>query len=212
MIFQVKDIKSYGFKKKRYISVSLVARAKKKRITQAKSFVKKRVTSPITSPSKAIDVNNLFSDVWTQKIQRKVTKRKVNAKRIREIQKQMKFKESNQRKPIQKELELLEKQKEVKSEDATSSANEINEYLAKIQAIVYAHFHVPPNTEGNSVKAVIVLDPFGKMVDFRVLNYSSSNALNNEVDRIKERLRNVVFPINPTGKRITTTVILISKE
>jgi len=214
MIFQVKDIKSYGFKKKSYISVSLVPKMKKKSLNQVNPSVKKIKTTSVashslTSHSKAIDVNNLFSDVWTQKIRHKVKKRKVNAKRISEIQKQIQLKKSNQPKAIIKKFKLLEKSEKV---EATSSANEVNEYLAKIQAIVYEHFHVPPNTEGNSVKTVIEIDPFGKMIDFRVLDYSASPALNSEVDQIKERLKNVVFPINPTGKSIRTTVILISKE
>ncbi|WP_297432672.1 TonB C-terminal domain-containing protein [Sulfurimonas sp.] len=211
MLFQVKDIKTYGFKKKNYISVSIALSPTKNIVNKTKSSVKKIATTT-SSPSENIDVNNLFSDVWTKKIQHKVKKRKVNSKRISEIQKQIKLKENNQLKPIEKRVEQLEEKEEKESVDATSAANEVNEYLAKIQAIVYAHFNVPPNTEGNRVKIVIVLDPFGKMLDFRVLNYSASKALNSEVDRIKERLTNVVFPINPSGKTTTTTVTLISKE
>jgi protein TonB len=77
--------------------------------------------------------------------------------------------------------------------EQASSGSEVNEYLAKIQAIVYQHFNVPPNTQGQSAKAVIELDALGRMTDFRVLSYSSSEALNKEVDKIKERLKNVVF-------------------
>jgi len=211
MLFQVKNIKTYGFKKKSYISVSIALSPKKKIVNKTKSSVKKIVPTS-TSSSKNIDVNNLFSDVWTKKIQQKVKKRKVNSKRISEIQKQIKLKENNQVNPIEKKVEQLEEKEENETVNASSSANEVNEYLAKIQAIVYEHFNVPPNTEGNRVKIVIELDPFGKMLDFRVLNYSASKALNSEVDRIKERLKNVVFPINPSGKTTTTTVTLISKE
>jgi len=137
-------------------------------------------------------------------------KNKLNCKRISEIQKQIKLQKNNEVKPLVKTDEQLEKKN--KSINAESSANEVNEYLAKIQAIVYKHFNVPPNTEGNRVKTLITLDPFGKMLDFKVLTYSASKALNNEVDRIKERLKNVVFPMNPSGKTTTTIVTLISKE
>ena len=211
MLFQVKDIKTYGFKKKNYISVSITLPATKNTLNKTKSSVKK-VVATTSSLSKNIDVNNLFSDVWTQKIRHKVKKRKVNSKRISEIQKQIKLKDNNQVKPIEKTVEQLKEKEENEMKDSTSSANEVNEYLAKIQAIVYEHFNVPPNTEGNIVKTVIELDPFGKMLDFRVLSYSSSKALNSEVDKMKERLTNVVFPINPSGKTTTTTVTLISKE
>ena len=211
MLFQVKDIKTYGFKKKNYISVSIALSPTKNIVNKTKSSTQK-IAATTTSSSKNIDVNNLFSDVWTQKIQHKVKKRKVNSKRISEIQKQIKLKENNQMKSIEKTIEKLEKKEKNETADASSSANEVNEYLAKIQAIVYQHFNVPPNTEGNRVKTVIELDPFGKVLDFRVLNYSTSEALNSEVDRIKNRLKNVVFPINPSGKTTTTIVTLISKE
>ena len=210
MIFQVQDIKTYGFKKKSYISVSLTTTPKKKSIAKIAPSVKKIATTRASSSSKGIDVNNLFSNVWTQKIQNKVKRRKVNSKRISEIQKQIKLQKNNEVKPLVKTDEQLEKKN--KSINAESSANEVNEYLAKIQAIVYKHFNVPPNTEGNRVKTLITLDPFGKMLDFKVLTYSASKALNNEVDRIKERLKNVVFPMNPSGKTTTTIVTLISKE
>ena len=211
LLFQVKDIKTYGFKKKNYISVSITPTPIKNIVNKTKASIKKIAVTPSSSP-KNIDVNNLFNNVWTQKIQHKVEKRKVNSKRISEIQKQIKFKKLNQVKSIEKRVNELEEKEENETLNTLSSATKVNEYLAKIQSIVYEHFNVPPNTEGNSVKTVIVLGPFGKMLDFRVLSYSSSTALNSEVDKIKERLKNVVFPVNPNGKTSTTTVTLISKE
>jgi len=211
MLFQVEDIKKYGFKKKNYVSVSVVLTPTHKQ-QKHKSFSASKVVSQVVTKSKNIDVNNLFSDVWTQKIDHKKIKREVNSKRINEIQKQLKLKENNKVKPVDETIKKLQQAEEKTNEDASSAANEVNEYLAKIQAIVYQHFNVPPNTEGNSVKTVIELDPFGKMIDFRVLNYSSSEALNNEVDKIKKRLTNVVFPQNPQHKSSKTIVILISKE
>ena len=211
MLFQVEDIKKYGFKKENYVSVSVVLTPSRKQQKHKSSSVSK-VVSQVVTKSKNIDVNNLFSDVWTQKIDHKKIKREVNSKRINEIQKQLKLKENNKVKPVDETIKKLQQAEEKTNEDASSAANEVNEYLAKIQAIVYQHFNVPPNTEGNSVKTVIELDPFGKMIDFRVLNYSSSEALNNEVDKIKKRLTNVVFPQNPQHKSSKTIVILISKE
>ncbi len=212
MLFQVKDIKSYGLKKENYISVSITLENSKSVKKTFQSSSPTIVSSKIKT-SKNIDVNNLFSDVWTQKISHKIVKRKVNSKRINEIQKQIKLKENNKVQSIEKSFEKLHQIAEDSSKsNAPSTANEVNEYLAKIQSIVYQHFRVPANSEGNSVKTVIELDPFGKMIDFRVLNYSSNEALNSEVDKIKERLQNVVFPLNPEHKSSKTIVILISKE
>jgi len=213
MLFDVKDIRTYGLKKENYISVSIaVVPTKNKVKKKSSSNAAVTVATQKKSISKNIDVNNLFSDVWTQKISHKVKKREINSKRISEIQKQIKLQKTLSSKSTDKSLDTDENEENKKQEESTSTANEVNEYLAKIQAIVYQHFHVPPNTEGNSVKTVIELDPFGKVVDFRVLNYSASAALNDEVDKIKKRLKNVVFPINPQGKSSKTIVVLISKE
>ena len=213
MLFKVSDIKTYGFKKKNYIAVSIDIAPVKSTVSKHKhSSSAVPIASQANTPTKNIDVNNLFSDVWTQKITHKVKKREVNSKRISEIQKQIKLQKTLPIKSSESSLDTSENAENKKEQKSESSANEVNEYLAKIQAIVYQHFNVPPNTEGNSVKTVIELDPFGKVLDFRVLNYSASKELNREVDRIKDRLKNVVFPINPKGKSSKTIVVLISKE
>jgi len=113
---------------------------------------------------------------------------------------------------LTQKLNSSETTKSNNKSDASSTAEQVNEYLAKIQAIVYSYFHVPPNTQGSSVKSVIELNAFGKMLDFRVLTYSDNAALNAEADKIKERLQSVIFPKNPQNRSSKTVVILISKE
>jgi protein TonB len=161
--------------------------------------------------SKNIDVNDLFSDVWTKKIVQKQEKQ-VNSKRIQEIQKKIKTVESNDVKSIAEKVNNLDNITSNEQTESSSTANEVNEYLAKIQALVYQHFNVPANTQGNSIKCVIELDALGRVIDFRILNYSANMALNEEADKIKDRLKNVIFPVNPQNKSSRTTVILISKE
>jgi protein TonB len=205
-------MKTYGLKKDNYISISIdlapVHKTSKKSVIQSTPIQtsKNKIT-------KNIDVNNLFSDVWTQKInnKKKVVKPK-NSKRIREIQKLIKPTQDNNIKSVSDTINKIDAENQNSQKKTSSSADEVNEYLAKIQSIVYQHFNVPPNSEGNSVRTVITLDPFGKLLDFRVLNYSSNEALNQEADKIKDRLVNVVFPINPENKTTRTIVVLISKE
>ena len=210
MMFIDKENKMYALSKDKFISVSIVMpkEAVKKPTKKASATMQ---TSSSQSVAQNIDVNDLFSDVWTQKISHK-KKRKVNSKRIQDIAKKIKTAEKNSVDLLSQKIEKLDFKKADKNTQQTSTANEVNEYLAKIQAIVYQHFHVPPNTEGNSVKTVIELDPLGKMTDFRILNYSSSEALNEEADKIKDRLKNVVFPKNPQNRSSRTIVVLISKE
>jgi len=210
MLFSVKDMSSYALKKDNFISISLntpvVSSPKTEQKVSSATIQESRETE-----NQNIDVNDLFSDVWTKKIVPKKEK-KVNSKRLLELQKKIKKVDANKVKSISKsinESKVADSSKEVES---ASTANEVNEYLAKIQAIVYQHFFVPENSQGNSVKTVIELNALGKVLDFRILRYSQSSALNTEADKMKERLRSVVFPINPENKPSRTVVILISKE
>ena len=212
MMFQPSKINAYALKKDNYISISLVT--PKIKTTQAKRQEKvSKTQTSIPVESKNIDIDDLFSDVWTKKIvkTKKLTKPD-NLKRILDIQKKIKTTQDNDVKSISEKVNNLENVKTNKESEASSSAQEVNEYLAKIQAIVYKYFKVPHNSQGNSVKTVIELNAFGKVLDFRVLSYSSNKALNDEADKIKARLEHVIFPKNPQNRSTRTVVILISKE
>jgi len=210
MIFLDKENKIYALTKDKFISVSIVMPSKVTKPTSHKKSFSTPVASKNLSKDKDIDVNDLFSDVWTPKIKDK--KKKINSKRLQDLTRKIKTAKSNKVNSLAEKIEKSDSNELNKEENEASVGNEVNEYLAKIQAIVYQHFHVPPNSEGNSVKTLIELDPLGKMIDFRILNYSSNEALNEEADKIKERLKNVVFPINPQNRSSRTVVVLISKE
>ena len=49
-------------------------------------------------------------------------------------------------------------------------------------------------------------------MDFRILNYSPNSNLNDECDKVKNRLMGVVFPLNPQNKSGNYIIILTSKE
>ena len=208
MMFVVKKDTSYGLTKQKFIAVSVVMPKNIAKLTSSVSLPQ----STSKSVSQDIDVNDLFSNVWTQKIKPQNKPKKVNSKRIQDIAKKVKTAQKNQVNSIAQKIENIDVQESQKNESQASSADEVNEYLAKIQAIVYQHFNVPPNSAGNSVKTVIELDPLGHMKDFRILTYSANEALNAEADRIKERLKNVIFPKNPQNRSSRTIVVLISKE
>lgn len=212
MLFTPSKKSSFGLKKDTYISISLetpkVKSYKPKRVQKAPATVEQ-----VTTPKKDVDINNLFSDVWTKKIAPKKEKPKPqNNKRLLDIQKKIQTTKENDVESISEKVNDLDSV-DTKSEVASSStAEQVNEYLAKIQAIVYQYFKVPPNSQGSSVKTVIELNSLGKVLDFRVLKYSNNEALNREVDKIKERLMHVIFPENPEHRSSKTIVILISKE
>ncbi len=208
MMFAIKKEQSYAFKKDKFIAVSVVMPKDVSKFTSQRAAPK----SALSSKAEDIDVNDLFSDVWTPKLKHKQKPKKVNSKRIADIAKKIKTAEKNSVEPFLEKLEKLDGKVSDKKQEQVSTANEVNEYLAKIQAIVYQHFHVPPNSAGHSVKTVIELDALGRMTDFRILNYSANEALNEEADKIKERLKHVVFPKNPQNRSSRTIVVLISKE
>lgn len=213
ILFDANLIKKYGLKKENFVSISLntVNIPEQKQII--KSSTPQFVPAKTQEVSKNIDVNDLFSDVWTQKIDHTNTKPKeINSKRIQEIAKRVKNSEDNDVESISEKLNSLDASSASKEKQSTSSADEVNEYLAKIQALVYENFNPPANSEGNVVKIVIELDALGKMLDLRILNYSSHDGLNQEADRIKERLRSMIFPKNPEHKSFRAIINLIPEN
>ena len=207
---EIHKIKSFALEKDNYISISMDIQPKSSKSAK-KSLQPTPVESSVSEMPQDVDVNDLFSDVWTKKIQKKKIQPK-DSKRIKDIQKKIKTTQANSVESISEKFNELDNSKLNEENSPSSTANEVNEYLAKIQALVYRYFSVPPNSEGHSVMAYIELNSIGKVMDFRILNYSANDALNAEVDKIKDRLKSVVFPINPQNRSFSTKVILKSKE
>ncbi|MEA3372586.1 MAG: TonB C-terminal domain-containing protein [Campylobacterota bacterium] len=217
------QVKSYALKKDDYIAVSINLPLTKPSRHDTKKPAPKPIVKPepvqppkAEVPQTAPDVSSLFSDIWTQKVSTKPKKdvAKVDSKRLSAIEKRIKTTKS------EKSLEASEKIKKLDLKrpsvelvgSSSSSASEVNEYLARIQAFVYEHFYPPMNSEGNSAKIRLRLDSFGKMKDYRILAPSGSPAFNNEVDLLKKRLKSVTFPRHPKRESITIDIILTVEE
>ncbi|MFT7859314.1 MAG: TonB C-terminal domain-containing protein [Sulfurimonas sp.] len=212
LLFHNVSSKHYALKKDKYISISLTTPVVTKNTVQKK--VSQDLTTPASTSGKDVDVNDLFSDVWTQKIDHTKSKpKKVNSKRIQEIAKRVKTSKKNKVDSISEKVQNINANNR-QEQQSSSSGDEVNQYLAKIQALVYENFSPPINSEGNVVKIVIELDPIGKMLDFRVLNYSSNDALNSEADKMKRRLARIIFPKNPENRsqRVIINLIPENKE
>lgn len=227
MLFSSDEIKAFALTKDNYISISLTTpkleqkSAKKSVTTPIQKEIKKEeqvveptivenVKAPVTPE---VDVSNLFNNIWTKDIKKvKITEKNIDNKRIQEIQKKINISQENKGSDIVKKVSNSDDKQSNEQESHRSTANEVNEYLAKIQALVYTHFNPPENSQGNSVKVVIELSMIGKVLDFRVLNYSGNSNLNEECDRMKQRLMSVVFPVNPENKSGTYIIILTSEK
>ena len=129
-----------------------------------------------------------------------------------EIQRKIQKADANRAESISKKIQSMDAPKTEDESSKSSTATEVNEYLAKIQALVYEYFYPPKNSQGNSVTAVIELSAMGKVIDFRILAYSDNEALNRECDKIKARLGSILFPKNPDNSSGRYKITLISKE
>ena len=213
MLISSDKVKIFALEKDNYISVSVDMSIK-----QAKKTIKNlpkviNEESSIQTKTEDVNIDSLFSDVWTQKIKpTKQSPKKLNNRRLQEISKQTKIAKENKVESVEDLFKNIKTENRNNESSSESKAFEVNEYLAKIQALVYKYFYPPANSQGNTVKAVITLSAIGKVQDFRILNYSINDALNYECDKIKTRLINVVFPKNPDNKSGTYTITLTSQE
>jgi len=216
MMFNSTDVKSYALNKKDFISVSIttVEKSKPKYIKNTKS-VKKDITTP-KQIEENVNIDDLFSDVWTKQINKpkETTKKKpkIDSKRYNEIAKKVQVSKNKEVESISEKINKISNNENNKDNSESSDAYEVNEYLAKIQATIYNHFDPPSNTQGKSAKVLIELNSIGKMIDFRILRLSDSVSFNEEVKKVKARLKYVVFPKNPNNTNFSLTTNIISKE
>ena len=209
MMFSSDKVDIYALKKDNYISISLETP-----VIEAKTSNTISAIEPESSDmTQEVDIGNLFSDVWTKKIKKTTKKVKtIDSKRFQEIQKRIKTTQKNKVDSISQKINKTQAIKKDSIDSKASTSNEVNEYLAKIQALVYTHFYPPQNSQGHSVKAVIELSSIGKVLDFRILTYSANSSLNSECDKIKDRLMSALFPISPQSQSGNYIIILTSKE
>ncbi|MDD3442846.1 TonB C-terminal domain-containing protein [Sulfurimonas denitrificans] len=222
-----KDVKSYALKKDDFVSVSLDM------VNVQSTNVKKAVDAPIvkeiekpvvkeeeqektemTPQKKEINIDNLFSQIWTKDIKKedKKIEKEIDKRVMQELSKKSLKSTENKVESVSSKIEKVNSKDKAEKDSKSSTGSEVNEYFAKIQAIVYQYFTPPENSQGKMVKAVIELDSFGKVIDFRILTYSDSDSFNSECDKIKGRLTNVLFPKNPDNKSGTYKINLISQE
>lgn len=205
MMLKSDKVKQFALSKDKFISISIdppkLKPKNKKVVKQIKKKIVKQVIDPVESQE--FDIDDMFSDVQTKEVEiKKQEPKRIEAARLQEINKKILTTKEN-------EVEKIEQNKEVESK---SSALEVNEYLAKIQSTVYESFFPPKNSQGHTVKAVIELNSLGKVLDFRILTYSANTSLNQECDKIKDRLFGINFPVNPDNLSGKYIIKLTAKE
>ncbi|MEK6659574.1 MAG: TonB C-terminal domain-containing protein [Campylobacterota bacterium] len=221
-------VKDYALQKDNFVSVSVnmvAAQSSEVKKTVDKPVEKEKKEVPVVekepeketvtkTEKKEINIDNLFSEVKTKSI--KKTEEKVIEKEDKRVAQELSKKstKSDETKveSITSKIQKINSENKSEKESKSSTGNEVNEYLAKIKALVYENFTPPENTQNKVVKAVIELNAFGKVIDFRILTYSDNAAFNSECDKMKDKLKNVLFPKNPDNKSGVYVINLISQE
>ena len=226
LLLSTDKLHKYALQKQKYIAVSITLtqniptqqNAKPHPIPEPKPLTKiepEKISEPV---QKIPDISSLFSSVSTKKItykkKPKPKKHVINERRIAQMQKRIKMVDKKHSEDAKKRLKTLKLTKpSVKEVGAKRSGGaEVNQYFAKIQALVYQDFYPPVNSEGTSAKVRIWIDANGRLSDYRVLAYSANSLFNSEVDQLKARLKSVFFPKHPQDKPSVLDIILVSQE
>lgn len=217
------SIKSFALNKADYISVSIAMPLQKKSSKPAEKPALVPQTKPAASepPAAAVpqvteDVSTLFDNVWTQDVTAKksVKKKPIDTKRLSAIEKRIKTTKSTKSTEATekiKSLELARPSVEVVGSSASAAA-EVNEYYAKIQAIIYDHFYPPANSEGSSAKVYLSIDAAGRVVSNRILVNSGNAFFDEEVEALMRRIGGIAFPKPPKGEALEIQIILTAEE
>lgn len=216
------SLKSFALKKDDFIKVSIDLtenRPVKKQKKQVKKKQKTRVEKTEDTPKPAArpaDISSLFSNVNSQKIVHKKKKpevKKIDTAQIQQIQKRIKT-TSKRESSASKAIESLEisKSSDNTNSKSVSTASQINEIAAKITEIIYSRFLVDTTMLGNIVTIRISIDSYGKLISYRVLQTSASDALNEEAKQLENRLLHVSFPITEDYKPYSVNINLIPED
>ncbi len=209
------QINSYALKKEDTISVSIILPKHLRRVVKkTKHITSHNILKQINKPEPSI--KSLFSKVWTKTPDTNITKRpeKLDNKIIQALSKKISLAKTVVKKIAVKTSKITIKSMTdtIKRSNQTSLGEKVNKYRAKIQAILYNNFVPPPNTQGQSTKILLNLSADGVVLDFRVLIYSGNKMFNNEINRFKEKITEIIFPKNPQNKSGEYMIILTAKS
>jgi len=182
---------------------NIVVKKVEKKEKQAPIKIKEQIKS---APQKE-DIPSSLSSLFDTVSVKKPTRANSEAKKI-EISKEFR-KSLQKRTKIEKNKEPLKSAKKITEELKNNSAKLVikqvnaspssngryNEYYAKIQALIYKHWHPSPEAAGSSAKIRLNLLSNGQVEDIKVLSYSENELFNVELEEFIARLKELIFPI-----------------
>lgn len=174
--------------------------------SEAKSETAKPTVEPVQ------DISDLFAQVKPVKTPKKDRDDPKRLEQLNALEKEISNTKSTTRISDKVNKVELAKPSVKMTPQGGSTGPLVDKYYATIQAMVKSYFHPPAGTAGEVAKVRMTFSASGKLVSYRVLNYSGNGAFNNEVDWLKDRLSSIRFPEHPDGKEAVLDFILTAKE
>jgi protein TonB len=213
-------IEQFAMIQSEFVSVS-IAVSEQNAQTETMSETPQTVTQPLEEqpvpveekvPEAAPEISDLFSQVKPHSEPKKNQEKAKRSEEFSALEKDIMTPAQKQRFTDKvKNIELVKPGLKMVVQGG-SSGPIVNEYHAKIQGLIYAHFHPPTGSEGQAARVRIKISPTGKLVSYKVIAYSGNASLNSEIDWLKERLGSVLFPSHPEGRDAVLECILTAKE
>lgn len=174
------------------------------------------VTPPVEEappkPDPVPDISDLFAEVKSEKPPKKPREEPKRNEQLNQLEKELSTRQETSRFSEKVSKVDLSKPSVKMSQQGGSTGPVVNEYRAKIQALVHNAFRPPAGTVGKEARVRMTISASGKLLRYKVIRYSDSGPFNTEVDWLKERLESVRFPDHPEGRDTVFEVILEAKE
>lgn len=163
-------------------------------------------------PEPAPDISDLFAQVKPNKVSKKKEEDTKRHEQLNALEKEILERKESSRFSDKVNKVTLAKPSVKMVPQGGSTGPLVNEYHAKIQALVYTYFRPPSGSAGEVARVRMSISASGKLIGYRVLSYSANSAFNHEVDWLKDRLGSIRFPEHPDNKDTVLEFILTAKE
>jgi protein TonB len=210
-------IEQFSMKKSEYVSVSLMEStiAEVQTISEplaAPDEPEPAEEKPTVEEEEIPEISDLFSQVKVEKTPKKTREESKHREELNALEKEiLEQKDSPRFSDKVSKVDLAKPSVKMVTQGG-SSGPLVNEYHAKIQALVYTYFRPPAGTAGEAARVRMSISASGKLISYKVISYSGSRSFNSEVEWLKDRLVSVRFPEHPEGKEAILEFILTAKE
>jgi protein TonB len=213
-------IEQFALTKSQFISVSIEINDKKvteksepePQVSSSKPISEPVIEEPTVKPKSIPEISDLFSKVKPEKIEKKPREEAKRNEQLNALEKELlTHKEASRFTDKVNKVDLVKPSIKMIVQGG-STGPLVNEYHAKIQALVYTYFRPPAGTAGEVARVRMNISASGKLIGYKVISYSGNSPFNSEVDWLKDRLNSIRFPDHPDGKDTVLDFILTAKE